>query len=82
MNWPLVIASGMSLVGAAIHGIVGDLFLRKVARRSVALDEVSEAFKPADLPAEQASRYQPVINLKTTKALGLAIPESCCAAAR
>jgi ABC-type uncharacterized transport system substrate-binding protein len=46
------------------------------------MDEVSEAFKPADLPAEQASRYQPVINLKTTKALGLAIPESCCAAAR
>ena len=34
MNWPLVIASGMSLVGAAIHGIVGDLFLRKVGRRS------------------------------------------------
>ncbi len=34
MNWPLVIASGMSLVGAAIHGIVGDLFLRKVAQRS------------------------------------------------
>ena len=62
MNWPLVIAGGMSLVGAAIHGIVGDLFLRKVARRSVALDEVSEAFKPADLPVEQASRYQLVIN--------------------
>ena len=32
MNWPLAIAGGMSLAGAAIHGIVGDLFLRRVAR--------------------------------------------------
>ena len=32
MNWPLAIAGGMSLAAAAIHGIVGDLFLRKVAR--------------------------------------------------
>ena len=32
MNWPIAIAGGMSLVAAAIHGIVGDLFLRKVAR--------------------------------------------------
>ncbi|MGH8455695.1 MAG: hypothetical protein ACRETW_11155 [Stenotrophobium sp.] len=32
MNWPIAIAGGMSLVGAAVHGIIGDLFLRKVAR--------------------------------------------------
>lgn len=32
MNWPLLIAGGIALAGSAIHGIVGDMFLRRVAR--------------------------------------------------
>jgi putative ABC transport system substrate-binding protein len=51
--------------------------LNDMARRAaIYIDKILKGVKPADLPVEQASRYELVINLKTAKALGLAIPES------
>lgn len=48
-----------------------------LTRHSTAyIDKIFRGKKPADLPVEQASNYQLVINLRTANALGLTIPPS------
>ncbi len=54
----------------------GPSLVEMYRRAAYLVDKILRGAKPSDLPVEQTTRFELVLNLKTAKALGLTIPQS------
>jgi putative ABC transport system substrate-binding protein len=69
-------AASLNYVQAGSLLSYGPDFVDFWRRAAIFADKILKGAKPADLPVEQPTRFELVVNLKTASALGLTIPRS------
>jgi putative ABC transport system substrate-binding protein len=75
MRLPMIASSREWVVTSGLMSY-GPIYVEMFRSAAVYVDKILKGAKPADLPIEQPTKFELVINLKTAKALGLTIPQS------